>query len=155
MSFMEKYNLTEVATTGSVLTLADYKDRIVNLIDYNIKVINNQEEWDGCNRMKKLLTEDKKNNKIIFAIRFNSRTVVRLSGLNLPNDFMKVQFLQDAKQSILMGEFDGKIEEFMRKAQENQEARKLDKKKRKALTKETLAQLKQEVAETSITQGGC
>lgn len=138
MSFMQKYNLTEIAASGSTLTFDDYKNKIVELIDYNINVIETGSPWNDENRMKKVLTEDK--NKTIFAIRFNSRTVVRLAGLSLTNDFMKVKFLKDAKQSILEGEFDPKINEFMQSLQKKQEIRKVESKERRVAKKKATLQ---------------
>jgi len=137
-SFMGSFKITPMTTLKDegLLSFQNCKDRILDMIKYNIQNFKNN-TWDMNNRMLKMLvdTDEKKNNKSICTVRLGGKKVYRCNCSAL-SALDKVDFLNKFHEGVSLGCLDKEIEHFCeQQVALAEERKKIHREKRKAQRK--------------------
>ena len=110
-NFLEKYSATKIETNKDEgkLSLESCKKRILNVLADNMRNFKNN-TWDKKNRMSKLIIDTE--TQSIFTLRIGGKRIARYS-LSLLNTHEKLNFLSDFYTSVVNGEFDDDILNFL------------------------------------------
>ena len=121
-NFLNKYNATKIETTKDEgkLSLDSCKKRILSILDENMRNFK-KDTWDIKNRMNKLIVDTEISS--IFTLRLCGKRIVRYS-LSLLDTREKLNFLSDFHASIVNGEFDEEILNFLENEISKADARK-------------------------------
>jgi len=147
-NFLTKYNANKIETSKDEgkLTLEKAKERILNLLNENMRNFKNN-TWDINNRMNKLITDTDKNS--IFNLRLGGKRIARYSLDLLPTE-QKLNFLADFYTSVANNEFDNEIIDFLAQEVDNAAVRKKASNERRRLKKK--AQKEQKAKEDAATK---
>ena len=132
--FMSSFGIVPMTTAKDegLLSFDVCKDRILKLIEMNIKNFRDN-LWNKKNRMNKLLVDlDEKKNKSVFTVRLGGKRVYRCNTtmLDLPQ---KLDFLNKFYSAVVQGLLDKHIVDFCEKEVKLADTRKeKQKEKRKA-----------------------
>ena len=121
-NFLNKYNATKIETTKDEgkLSLDSCKKRILSILDENMRNFK-KDTWNVGNRMNKLIVDTEISS--IFTLRLGGKRIVRYS-LSLLDTREKLNFLSDFHASIVNGEFDEEILNFLENEISKADARK-------------------------------
>ena len=146
-SFMSSFGIVPMKTAKDegLMSFDVCKERILNLIQENIRLFK-ANVWDKKNRMQKLLVDlDAKKNKTVFTVRLGGKKIYRCYTelMDLPT---KIEFLTKFYEGVSRGCLNKQIEDFCESEVNLANARKdKQKEKRKAKRKaEREAQVKKE-----------
>ena len=112
-TFMGSFKITPMTTLKDegLLSFQNCKDRILDMIKYNIQNFKNN-TWDMNNRMLKMLVDlDAKRNKSVLTVRLGGKRVYKCNcaTLSAPE---KVEFLNKFHEGVSLGYLDKEIENF-------------------------------------------